>query len=183
MLSLAHPPDEENEAQRGAVKVNSAGIPLALRLMFITVHTCSPHPGGTQLVNSYRLQNRCVSKHYVPVQLPRGDVRTEIHPGLWFPYRLTQGRTEGWPGCPVSHLEQGPSLVVWPSQHLEPQVGGKTTVYLVISSPRPGALQFFIQWLVHMVLTAGTSRTPGSPHTPSGLRKWGCPGDVLIHTC
>lgn len=141
VLSLAHLPDEENKAQRGTIKVDSVEIPLALRLMFITVHTCSPHPGSTQLVNSYRLQNRCVSKHYVPVQLPRGDVTTEIHPGLWFPYRLTQGRTEAWPGCPVSHLEQGPSLVVWPSQHLEPQVGGKTTVNLVVSSPRPGALQ------------------------------------------
>ena len=82
--------------------------------------------------------------------------------------------------CLVSHLERGPSLLVWPSQHLKLQSGGETTVNLVMSSPRSGTLQLFVQGLVHMGLTGGTRRTAGSPQALSDHPKGGCPGTVCM---
>ena len=90
------------------------------------------------------------------------------------------GWAEGRPECLVSHLEPGPSLLVWPSQHLKLQSGGETTVNLVMSSPRSGTLQLFVQGLVHMGLTGGTRRTAGSPQALSDHPKWGCPGAVCM---
>ena len=90
---------------------------------------------------------------------------------------------EGGGDACVSHLSPwtGSFIASLAFSAPETPTGGETTVNLVMSSPRSGTLQLFVQGLVHMGLTGGTRRTAGSPQALSDHPKGGCPG--AVHMC